>query len=142
MKRYVVINLLLFVLMAAIGFPSRMSNFFELKNHTNLEHFVSGLGISAFAVLIFYSIIVIYFKTNKESEKKPVPLFFISLVAGGFSLVKAISWEFYNNQNTSNQFMYDVAGILMYLILMAIIFKNKKTYEDVEAIPLTSSRSQ
>lgn len=139
MKHYVAINFLLFMLMAAIGFPSRMSNFFELKNHTNLEHFVSGLGISAFAVLIFYSIVMIYFKTNKESEKKPVSLFYISLVAGGFSLAKAISWEFYNSQNTSNQFIYDLTGILMYLILMAMIFKNKKAYEDVEEIPLIKS---
>lgn len=118
--------------MALIGLSSRFNNFFDIRGHVLLEHFVTGFGLSAFFTLLLCTIVAIYFKTSKTSAKHNLQLIYISLAGASLSLFKAISWEFFSSENTSNQFSYDSIGIALYLLTIAILFKGQKTFNEAK----------
>jgi hypothetical protein len=122
----------IFFTFSIIGILSRFENIFSLKRKDILEHILSGFGLSAFSTIILFCIFIFplakYFKKKNQVPKTNFSFVHISLLGIILSLMKAIFWEFFNPNNTVNQFEYDLLGIFVYFIVIYYVYSKDKLY--------------
>ena len=92
----------------------------DFQGRDNLVHFFCGIGFPGFLYLIAN-----WFLSLKAC-KKINSLFLSSLLAGIFYVLGQILWEFFDERNTANQFLYDCIGVFIYIVAASIYAKKIK----------------
>ena len=122
----------IFIALSITGVLSRFKNIFFLERKDILEHILSGFGLSACFTIIIFCIFIFplvkYFNKTNKIPKTNLSFINISILGMMLSCAKTIFWEFYNPNNTVNQFEYDILGILLYFLVIYYLFKNEKLY--------------
>jgi uncharacterized membrane protein SirB2 len=109
-KQLLWINFIIFTISAILGFWSRLSK----TGYANFEHIMAGIGSPAFLFVIFVSIGILIRKKNNITKK--IPYFNIALMSSITYIGVAVLSEFFKSTNQENQFLYDLIGVLIYMV--------------------------